>query len=175
MGCLIFKAASWGEIAIPKMRAGDAALTPSRARPPVRAARCDRAPRQPHGHRAGGSHWNDVLVAAAPYGLTALHGSAGDVSVTDYSLNGGVSFCARAYGLAVNALRAVQIVTADGSLVRASGHENTDLFWAVRGGGGSFGIVVSLEIDLLPHADVFAGMLLWDASFTRAVSRAWAE
>lgn len=123
----------------------------------------------------GGSLWNDVLAAAAPYGLTALHGSAGDVSVAGYSLNGGVSFYARAYGLAVNAVRAVQIVTADGSLVRASAHENTDLFWAVRGGGGSFGIVVSLEIDLLPHADVFAGMLLWDASFTPAVSRGWAE
>ncbi|WP_295836160.1 FAD-binding oxidoreductase [uncultured Microbacterium sp.] len=124
----------------------------------------------------GGSHWNDVLAAAAPsYGLTALHGSAGDVSVAGYALGGGVSFYARAYGLAVNTVRAVQIVTADGSLVRASAHENTDLFWAVRGGAGSFGIVVSLEIDLLPHADVFAGMLLWDASFTPAVSRAWAK
>ncbi|WP_295852372.1 FAD-binding oxidoreductase [uncultured Microbacterium sp.] len=123
----------------------------------------------------GGSHWNDVLAAAAPHGLTALHGSAADVSVAGYSLSGGVSFYARAYGLGVNAVRAVQMVTADGSLVRASAHENSDLFWAVRGGGGSFGIVVSLEIDLLPHADVFAGMLLWDASFTPAVSRAWAE
>lgn len=122
----------------------------------------------------GGSHWNDVLAGAAPHGLTALHGSAGDVSVAGYSLNGGVSFYARAYGLGVNAVRAVQIVTADGSLVRASARENTDLFWAVRGGAGSFGIVVSLEIDLLSHADVFAGMLLWDASFTPAVSRAWA-
>ncbi|WP_295832371.1 FAD-binding oxidoreductase [uncultured Microbacterium sp.] len=123
----------------------------------------------------GGSHWNDVLAAAAPHGLTALHGSAADVSVAGYSLSGGVSFYARAYGLGVNAVRAVQIVTADGSLVRASAHENPDLFWAVRGGGGSFGIVVSLEIDLLPHADVFAGMLLWDASSTTAISRAWAE
>ncbi|MCC4250562.1 MULTISPECIES: FAD-binding oxidoreductase [Microbacterium] len=122
----------------------------------------------------GGSHWNDVIAAAAPYGLTALHGSAGDVSVAGYSLNGGVSFYARAHGLGVNAVRAVQIVTADGSLVRASAHQNADLFWAVRGGSGSFGIVVSLEIDLLPYADVFAGMLLWDASHTAAVSRAWA-
>ncbi|KTR96413.1 FAD-linked oxidase [Microbacterium testaceum] len=123
----------------------------------------------------GGSHWNDVLAAAAPHGLTALHGSAGDVSVAGYALGGGVSFYARAHGLGVNAVRAVQIVTVDGSLVRASAHENTDLFWAVRGGAGSFGIVVSLEIDLLPHADVFAGMLLWDASVTPAVSRAWAK
>ncbi|MFT2598330.1 FAD-binding oxidoreductase, partial [Escherichia coli] len=69
----------------------------------------------------------------------------------------------------------MQIVTADGSLVRASAHQNPDLFWAVRGGSGAFGIVVSLEIELLPYADVFAGMLLWDATHTAAVSRAWAE
>lgn len=123
----------------------------------------------------GGSHWNDVLDATAPHGLTALHGSAGDVSVVGYSLNGGVSFYARAHGLGINAVRSVQIVTAYGTLVRASADENTDLFWAVRGGSGSFGVVVSLEIDLLPYADVFAGMLLWDASHTEAVSRAWAE
>ncbi|MGF2075838.1 FAD-binding protein, partial [Enterococcus casseliflavus] len=71
----------------------------------------------------GGSGWNDVLTAAAPHGLTALHGSAGDVSVAGYSLNGGVSFYSRAHGLAVNAVRSVQIVTADGSLVRASAHQ----------------------------------------------------
>lgn len=123
----------------------------------------------------GGSHWNDVVEAAAPHGLTALHGSAGDVSVAGYSLNGGISFFARAHGLAVNAVRAVQIVTADGTLVRASAHQNADLFWAVRGGSGAFGIAVSLEIELLPYADVFAGMLLWDATHTAAVSEAWAE
>lgn len=123
----------------------------------------------------GGSQWNDVIAAAAPHGLTALHGSAGDVSVAGYSLNGGVSFYARTHGLGVNAVRAVQIVTADGSLVRASARENADLFWAVRGGSGSFGIVVSLEIELLPYADVFAGMLLWGAAHTPAVTRAWAE
>ncbi|MFX5634394.1 hypothetical protein ABTE18_21375, partial [Acinetobacter baumannii] len=80
------------------------------------------------------------------------------------SLNGGVSFYSRTHGLAVNAVRSAQIVTADGSLVRASAQQNPDLFWAVRGGSGAFGIVVSLEIELLPHADVFAGMLLWDAT-----------
>ena len=123
----------------------------------------------------GGSLWNDVLEAAAPHGLTALHGSAGDVSVAGYVLSGGLSFYARQHGLAVNSVRAVQLVTADGSLVRASADENSDLFWAVRGGSGAFGVVVSLEIDLLPYSDVFAGMLLWDASRAADVSHAWAE
>ncbi|GAA2975683.1 FAD/FMN-containing dehydrogenase [Microbacterium terrae] len=123
----------------------------------------------------GGSHWNDVLLVAAHHGLTALHGSAGDVSVAGYSLNGGLSFYARAHGLAVNSVRAVELVTADGVIVRASATENADLFWAVRGGSGSFGVVVSLEIELLPLADVFAGMLLWDASHTAEVTEAWAQ
>ena len=122
----------------------------------------------------GGSLWHDVVEAAAPHGLTALHGSAGDVSVAGYALSGGLSFYARAHGLAVNAVRAAQVVTADGDLVRASADENADLFWAMRGGSGAFGVVVSLELDLLPYADVFAGMLLWDASRAAEVSHAWA-
>ena len=122
----------------------------------------------------GGSVWNDVLEATASHGLTALHGSAGDVSVAGYSLSGGLSFYGRTHGLAVNSVRAVQVVTADGSLVRASADENPELFWAVRGGSGAFGVVVSLEIDLLAYPDVFAGMLLWDASRAAEVSHAWA-
>ena len=123
----------------------------------------------------GGSLWNDVLEAAAPHGLTALHGSAGDVSVVGYSLSGGLSFYARRHGLAVNAVRAIEVVTADGSLVRATPDEQPELFWALRGGSGSFGVVVAIEIDLLPLADIFAGMLLWDASRASEVAHAWAQ
>ncbi|MWB97472.1 FAD-dependent oxidoreductase [Agromyces seonyuensis] len=122
----------------------------------------------------GGSQWNDVLEAAAPHGLTALHGSAGDVGVVGYSLSGGLSFYARAHGLAINSVRAVQVVLADGALVRASRDEHPDLFWALRGGSGAFGIVVSIELDLLAQPEVFAGMLLWDASRAAEVSAAWA-
>ncbi|GAA1694830.1 FAD-binding oxidoreductase [Microbacterium sediminicola] len=123
----------------------------------------------------GGSLWLDVLEAAAPHGLTALHGSAGDVSVAGYSLNGGLSFYARQHGMAVNAVRSITIVTADGVLRTASTTENPELFWAVRGGSGAFGVVVSLEIDLLPYAEIYAGMLLWDASHASEVGRAWRE
>lgn len=126
-------------------------------------------------HVLGGSHWNDVLAVAAPLGLTALHGSAGDVSVVGYTLNGGLSFYGRHHGLAVNTVRSVQLVTADGQVSRASADENPDLFWAVRGGSGAFGVVVSLELELLPYADVFAGMLLWDATHAPAVAHAWSS
>ncbi len=91
------------------------------------------------------------------------------------ALSGGVSFYGRTHGLAVNSVRAVEVVTADGSLVRADATTNPDLFWAIRGGGGNFGVVVAIEIDLLPYADVYAGMLLWDRERAPEVLRAWAQ
>lgn len=121
----------------------------------------------------GGTLWRDVIAATAPHGLTALHGSTGDVAVAGYVLGGGLSFYGRRHGLATSHLRAADVVTADGEIVRASAEENPDLFWALRGGSGSFGAVVALEIELLPYADVFAGMLLWDLSHAAEVARAW--
>lgn len=123
----------------------------------------------------GGTVWADVVAAAAPHGLTALHGSAADVAVAGYALGGGVSFYGRQHGLAVNAIRAIDVVTADGTLRRASNDENPELFWALRGGGGNVGIVVAIELDLLPYADVYAGFLLWDRDRAPEVVRAWAE
>ncbi|MEV0058605.1 FAD-binding oxidoreductase [Nocardia sp. NPDC050718] len=123
----------------------------------------------------GGTLWRDVLAATAPHGLTALHGSAGDVAVAGYLLGGGLSFYGREHGLAGSAVRAIEIVTADGSLVRATAEEHPDLFWAVRGGGGGFGVVVAIELELLPLADVFAGMLLWDIERAPEVLSAWRD
>jgi hypothetical protein len=122
----------------------------------------------------GGTLWQDVVAATAPHGLTALHGSAGDVAVAGYALNGGLSFYGRKHGLATTSIRAVELVTAAGELVRADAEHHPDLFWAVRGGGGNFGVVVAIEIGLLPVADVVAGMLLWDRERAPEVVRAWA-
>jgi len=121
----------------------------------------------------GGTLWQDVVAAAAPHGLTALHGSAGDVAVAGYVLGGGLSFYGRQHGLAANSVSAVEIVTADGSLVRATPSQHADLFWAVRGGGGSLGVVVAIELELLPLADVVAGMMLWDRERAPEVVAAW--
>jgi FAD/FMN-containing dehydrogenase/enamine deaminase RidA (YjgF/YER057c/UK114 family) len=123
---------------------------------------------------AGGTQWAAVIAATAEHGLTALHGSAPDVGVAGYLLGGGLSFYGRRHGLAANSLLAVEIVTASGALVRASADQNPDLFWAVRSGGGNVGIVVAMEIALLPYADVYAGMLLWDRERAPEVVRAWA-
>jgi len=121
----------------------------------------------------GGTLWCDVVAAAAPYGLTALHGSAPDVAVAGYVLSGGLSFYGRRHGVAANSVRAVDVVTADGTLVHADATEHADLFWGVRGGGGNLGVVVAIELDLLPYADVYAGMLLWDRERAPEVVRAW--
>lgn len=121
----------------------------------------------------GGTLWQDVVAAAAPHGLTALHGSAPDVAVAGYALGGGLSFFGRRHGLAANSIRSVDVVRADGSVVTADATRHADLFWAVRGGGANLGVVVAIELELLPYADVFAGMLLWDRERAPEVVPAW--
>ena len=87
--------------------------------------------------------WLEVVEAAAQHGLAALAGSSPDVGVVGYTLGGGMSFLGRKYGLAANAVRAIEL----------------DLFWALRGGGGSFGVVTALELELFPITEVYAGVL----------------
>ena len=88
---------------------------------------------------AAGTIWADVVDAAVPHGLTALHGSAHDVGVVGYSLGGGIGWLARKHGLSSSSVLSAEVVTADGEVVRADRETNADLFWALRGGGGSFG------------------------------------
>ncbi|WP_048556447.1 FAD-binding oxidoreductase, partial [Nostocoides japonicum] len=123
----------------------------------------------------GGALWQDVVDAAAPHGLAALHGSAPDVGVAGYSLGGGIGWYARRLGMATNSITAAEIVTADGALVRADRRNHPDLFWAVRGGGGSFGVVVAIEMRLYEIEDAYAGMLVWDVSEAERVLTTWAD
>lgn len=123
----------------------------------------------------GGALWKSVVDAAAPHGLAALHGSSPHIGVTGYSLGGGLGFYARKLGLAADSVLAVELVTADGEVVRADARTNPELFWALRGGGGNFGIVTALELRLYPVTDAYAGMLLWDLADADQVVRAWAS
>ncbi len=123
----------------------------------------------------GGTLWQAVVEAAAPYGLAAMHGSSPDVAVAGYTLGGGLSWYGRQHGLAAHHLRAAELVLADGRLVRVDTDHEPDLFWAVKGGGGNLGIVTALEFDLLPVPDVYAGMLLWPAERAAEVAHRWAE
>lgn len=123
----------------------------------------------------GGVIWEDVVRPAAGFGLATLHGSSPDVGVAGYSLGGGIGWYARQFGMQTNHLTAVELVTADGDLVRADEDHESELFWALRGGGGNFGVVTALEFDLLPVQSAYAGWLVWDWTHAGPVLDAWAD
>jgi hypothetical protein len=122
-----------------------------------------------------GALWHDVVAPAAAHGLAALHGSSPDVGVAGYSLGGGLSFYARRHGLQTNHLTAVELVTADGQPRRVDDDHDPELFWALRGGGGNFGVVTALEFDLLAIRELFAGALMWDWRHAGPVLLRWSE
>jgi FAD/FMN-containing dehydrogenase len=120
-----------------------------------------------------GALWQDLTPLAAEHGLAALAGSAGDVGVVGYTLGGGIGWLARRHGLACNSVTAAEVVTADGEHLRIDAEHHPELFWALRGGGGSFAIVTALELALHPLAEVHAGMLLWPIERAAEVLHAW--
>ena len=122
-----------------------------------------------------GALWEDVVDAAAPHGLIALHGSSPNVGVTGYSLGGGMGWLARSHGLQTNSVTAIELVTADGELVRTDAGNDPELFWALRGGGGNFGIVTALEFRLYPLTEIYAGFMMWDWSEAERVLTAWSQ
>ncbi len=123
----------------------------------------------------GGVEWEAAVNAAAAEGLSTLHGSSPNVGIAGYSLGGGTGWYARKFGLAANHLTAVEIVVADGTLVRADAEHHAELFWALRGGGGNFGVVTALEFDLFDFNTAYAGMMIWDAGRAREVLQRWAS
>jgi FAD binding domain/Berberine and berberine like len=125
---------------------------------------------------ATGALWSGVLAAAAPHGLAPVSGSP-FVGVTGYTLGGGVGWLSRQYGFAADSLLRAEVVTADGETLVADAERNPDLFWAMRGGSGNFGVATSLEFRLHPVGDVYAGIALYPlqaAPETLAVYREWA-
>jgi FAD/FMN-containing dehydrogenase len=124
---------------------------------------------------AAGTIWIDVVDAAIEHGLTALHGSSQDVGVVGYSLGGGIGWLGRTHGLSSSSVLSAQVVTAEGEVVRADAETNPDLFWALRGGGGSFGVVTEVEIALYPLTEAYAGWLIWPMERAGEVLGAWAE
>ena len=95
-----------------------------------------------------GTLWLEVTEAATPHGLFPLSGSSPDVGVVGYTLGGGLSWLGRKHGLAANHVTAIDVVTPDGRLLRATADEHPDLFWALRGGGGNYGVVTAMEFRL---------------------------
>jgi hypothetical protein len=120
-----------------------------------------------------GAIWIDVVEAAAEHGLAALAGSSPDVGVVGYTLGGGLSWLARKHGIGANHVVALEVVTADGEARRVDRDTDPDLFWALRGGGGSFAVVTAIEFSLFPYEQVYAGILWFPVERAREVLSAW--
>jgi FAD/FMN-containing dehydrogenase len=120
----------------------------------------------------GGALWGDVDHETQAHGLATTGGIIGHTGVAGLTLGGGIGFLMRKHGLAVDNLLAADVVTADGSVIRASADEHPDLFWAVRGGGGNFGVVTAFRFALHPVGPtVMAGPVFWAADDTADVLR----
>ncbi|TDC77641.1 FAD-binding oxidoreductase [Actinomadura sp. 7K507] len=126
--------------------------------------------------RAGaGVTWGRVLRAAGPHGLTGLAGSSPVVTVTGYTLGGGLSWFGRMHGWASGSVRAFDVVDAAGARARVTSESDPDLFWALRGGGGDFAIVTAVEFDLHPAPRLYGGRMVWPVEEARAVLDAYRE
>jgi len=123
----------------------------------------------------GGATWGQVATALTPHGLAISSGDTKGVGVGGLTLTGGIGWKVRKYGLALDNVVAVQVVTADGEVVRASLDEHPELFWAIRGGGGNFGIVTSFEFRAHPTTDVFFGKIAFPAAEAAGVLQGWAD
>jgi FAD/FMN-containing dehydrogenase len=123
----------------------------------------------------GGCNWGEVNDALQPYDLAATGGFVSVTGVSGLTLGGGLGWLVRKHGLALDNLLSVQIVLADGRLVTASARENDDLFWAIRGAGGNFGVVTSFEFQAHPVGTVLAGIVLHPAAGAAGAIRRWRD
>jgi hypothetical protein len=120
-----------------------------------------------------GARWAEVATALLPHGWALSSGDYGGVGVGGLATAGGIGWLARKHGLTIDHLRAVEMVLADGSAVRASDDENPDLFWAVRGAGANFGIVTSFEFEVDEVGNLGFAQLVFDATDTAGVLERW--
>ena len=121
----------------------------------------------------GGARWGDVDHAAHALGLAVPSGIISTTGVGGLTLGGGLGHLSRAFGLSIDSLLGVDMVLADGRYVRASEEENADLFWAVRGGGGNFGVVTEFAFRAHPALMVMAGPMLWPMDRAAEILREW--
>ena len=123
----------------------------------------------------GGTLWEDVDPPCQRAGLAFPGGTFGDTGVGGLTLGGGIGHLLGLHGLTLDNLTAATVVTADGSVVAASEHESPELFWALRGGGGNFGVVVDFTFELHPVGQLLGGVLRYELEDTHEVVNTWRE
>jgi FAD/FMN-containing dehydrogenase len=139
----------------------------------MKGARVDQAARRVR--VAAGSVWGDVDHATHPFGLAVPTGFISSTGVGGLTLGGGIGYLTRAYGLTIDNLLSADVVLADGSVVTADERSNSDLFWALRGGGGNFGVVTSFEFQAHPVRTLYAGPTFWPLEQTSDVMAAYRD
>lgn len=117
----------------------------------------------------------DAAEAAQPYGLAPVTASLGDVGMAGFTLGGGYGPLTARFGMASDSLIGAEVVTAGGEVVYTDETHEPDLLWALRGGGGNFGVVTSLRVDLYPVAELSAGTIAFPWEQARSVSEAYAK
>ena len=122
-----------------------------------------------------GVKWERVVPQLSEFGLAALHGSSPDVGIAGYSLGGGMGWLARKYGLQTNSVTAMELVTADGRAARVDAENEPELFWALRGGNGNFGLVTAIEFAVYPVENLYAGVMFFPFERAGEVLHAWTE
>ena len=123
----------------------------------------------------GGATWGEFDTATAAHGLATTGGAVSTTGVAGLTLGGGLGWLMRSDGMTCDNMIGAEVVTADGQIVRASARENPDLLWALRGGGGNFGVVTTFEFQLHPVSTVLGGMLFYPMARARDVLRLYRD
>jgi FAD/FMN-containing dehydrogenase len=139
----------------------------------MRGVRVD--PRTSTARAEGGATWGDFNAATHAFGLATTGGVVSTTGVAGLTLGGGIGYLARGYGLSCDNLISADVVTADGRFLVASDDENDDLFWAIRGGGGNFGVVTALEYRLHPVKDIYGGPMFYELSDASTILKFFRE
>lgn len=126
-------------------------------------------------HVGAGAHWGDVAAVLTPLGLVVTSGDTVDVGVGGLTLGGGIGWLARTYGLTIDILREVEFVTAAGDVLTVNAESHPELFWALRGGGGNFGVATRFTFEAAPVDGLVGGHVHFDQSDVRAVLAAWRD